>query len=203
MSKAPVMPVFTDALLGDTTYLSAEEFGAYCRILFATWRNNGIAFADDNERLSRITGVSPQRWSRIRKTLVQYFDLSVGTWIQKRLEKEWNRTQILIADKRDKGIRGANARWLKTNDSDMAHAIALANGSGNSQGNGSGYANLNHNQEVTPKSPRRGLGRNVRNADPYAIEGLTLNQISSRYLAATNKAERAYLRDKLGFPPEQ
>jgi uncharacterized protein YdaU (DUF1376 family) len=39
MSQAPSMPVFTDALLGDTMRLSTEEFGAYCLLLFVTWRN--------------------------------------------------------------------------------------------------------------------------------------------------------------------
>jgi uncharacterized protein YdaU (DUF1376 family) len=202
MSQAPVMPVFTDALLGDTTYLSAEEFGAYCRILFATWRNNGIPFVDDNERLSRITGVSPQRWSRIRKTLAQYFDLSAGTWIQKRLEKEWNRTQILIADKREKGIRGANARWLKNNDSEMAHANAPANGSGNSQGNGSRYANHNHNLD-NPQTPLgRGLRRNGRDTDPFHVRGLSSAELVSRFNAAAHGSdEREALRQEMERPP--
>jgi len=30
------MPLYTDALLGDTLHLSVDEFGAYCLLLFAT-----------------------------------------------------------------------------------------------------------------------------------------------------------------------
>ena len=61
MSKAPIMPVATDALLADTTHLSADEFGAYCLILFATWRNNGVPLADDDKRLARICRVTPRQ----------------------------------------------------------------------------------------------------------------------------------------------
>jgi hypothetical protein len=37
MAQAPVMPLFTDALIGDTTP-ERFEFGAYLLIMIATWR---------------------------------------------------------------------------------------------------------------------------------------------------------------------
>ena len=91
MSKAPSMPVFVDALIGDTLGLSPESFGAFCLILFATWRNDGKPFADDDCRLARICRVTVKRWrERLRPELIGFFDLSGGTWRQHRLEKEWN-----------------------------------------------------------------------------------------------------------------
>lgn len=57
---------------------------------------------------------------------------------------------------------------------------------------------------INPQTPlERGLRRNGRNADPYHIDGLSTNDILRRYRATTDKAEKAYLRDKLGFPPLQ
>src|SRR5258707_12475914 len=106
------MPVFTDALIGDTTHLSTEEFGAYCLILFATWRNNGTALPDDDRRLAYVCRVTGARWrKKLRPILVQFFELSDGTWHQKRLEKEWNYIKSKKQIAMNKGKSGARARW--------------------------------------------------------------------------------------------
>jgi len=110
MSQAPYMPVFTDALLGDTLHLSAEEFGAYCLILFSTWQNNGQALPDDNTELARVCRVSRQKWVMLRPKLTRHFDLSSGSWRQKRLEKEWSRVQQLIETKKKNGSIGGRRK---------------------------------------------------------------------------------------------
>jgi uncharacterized protein YdaU (DUF1376 family) len=112
MSQAPMMPVFTDALLGDTLHLSAEEFGAYCLLLFATWRNNGRALAEDDRKMARICRVSEKRWrERLRPALAMFFDTSDGTWHQKRLEKEWNHVEQFASEQSRKGRLSALKRW--------------------------------------------------------------------------------------------
>jgi uncharacterized protein YdaU (DUF1376 family) len=116
MSQAPSMPVFTDALLGDTLHLSAEEFGAYCLILFATWRNNGKALPDDAMALSQICRVTPQRWrSHMRHRLAGFFNIDDGRWHQKRLEKEWEYVQHRAEVKRQNGSLGGRPRKPKDN----------------------------------------------------------------------------------------
>jgi uncharacterized protein YdaU (DUF1376 family) len=104
------MPVFTDALIGDTTHLSAEEFGAYCLILFATWRNNGEPFPDEDARLARICRVGAKKWQRLRPVLAGFFDLSSSFWRQKRLEKEWHYVQLSVAQKSRAGTASALKR---------------------------------------------------------------------------------------------
>lgn len=89
MSQAPSMPMFVDAMLADTMHLTTEEFGAYHFILYATWRNNGIPLQDEPAMLARICRVSPAAWRKLRPILSRFFDLTDGTWRQKRLEKEW------------------------------------------------------------------------------------------------------------------
>jgi uncharacterized protein YdaU (DUF1376 family) len=92
MARLPIMPVFTDALVGDTLHLSAEQFGAYALILIATWRNDGQALADDDKRMAQIARVPLVRWrKRIKPVLSEFFDLSDGNWHQKRLEMEWQK----------------------------------------------------------------------------------------------------------------
>lgn len=90
MSQAPSMPLYVDALIGDTMHLSVDEFGAYCLLLFATWRNNGKALKDDDRELARICRMSLARWRQsMRPKLVAFFRIDKTGWHQKRLEKEW------------------------------------------------------------------------------------------------------------------
>lgn len=111
MSQAPAMPLYTDALLGDTLHLSTEEFGAYCLILFATWRNNGRALPDDDRALARICRVDIRKWRQsLRPRLVGFFDISGQKWSQKRLEKEWGYVENLRDINRAKGLKSANSR---------------------------------------------------------------------------------------------
>ncbi len=118
MSSAPSMPVFPDALIGDTTHLSAEEFGAYCLLLFKTWSNNGIALPDD-DRLARVCRVTARRWrERIRPALIGFFDLADGCWHQKRLEKEWQFVAKRVDISRTNGARGGRPKSLKPNGSE-------------------------------------------------------------------------------------
>ncbi len=119
MSQMPSMPVFPDALMSDTADLSTEEFGAYCLILFATWRNNGRPFPDEDARLARIARMSKGRWTgRIRDVIAKFFDLSDGVWRQKRLEKEWNYCAEKAAISRENGAHGGRPKSLKDNESE-------------------------------------------------------------------------------------
>lgn len=129
MSKAPCMPVFTDALLGDTLHLTAEEFGAYCLLLFATWRNNGEALADDDAELARVCRVSVRKWrEKLRKKLVRFFNTNDGFWHQKRLEKEWAYVAEKAEISRRNGARGGRPRknpagssWDTQNETTHTH----------------------------------------------------------------------------------
>ena len=57
MSTAPIMPLFPDAYLADTTHLTTEEHGAYLLLLMAMWRRSGKVPNDDAD-LARIVGLS-------------------------------------------------------------------------------------------------------------------------------------------------
>ena len=53
MAEFPALPLFTDALLGDTTHLDATEFGAYLLMLIVAWRSPDCALPDDDRYLAR------------------------------------------------------------------------------------------------------------------------------------------------------
>jgi uncharacterized protein YdaU (DUF1376 family) len=118
MSKLPMLPLYPDALISDTTHLSTKEFGAYVLLLLATWRNNGEPFADDDKRLARMCRLSAKEWLRIRPALEPFFDLSNHLWVQKRLQKEWVNSLLM----RDKKSASGRASALKRHNSHSTNA---------------------------------------------------------------------------------
>lgn len=115
MAQAPMMPVYPDALLGDTLHLSTEQFGAYLLLLFATWRNNGKPLPDDDRKLARVCRSTMAHWRRaLRPTVIEFFQTDDGFLHQKRLESEWNWVQGKCESNRIFGSLGGRAKSLKS-----------------------------------------------------------------------------------------
>lgn len=112
------MPVKTDALLGDTGHMSAEEFGAYCRLLFTMWRHKA-RLPDDAKELARIAGVTQKRWAAISGVVMRPMTVAGGVISQKRLTSTW----LDVEELRKKRALAANKRWAS-----KADANAYANG---------------------------------------------------------------------------
>jgi uncharacterized protein YdaU (DUF1376 family) len=106
LAELPILPLKIDALLGDTNHMSAEEFGAYCRILFTMWRH-GARLPDDPAGLARIAGVSQQRWTKIGATVLKPMTAAGGELSQKRLTDTIHRVRELRA----KRAKAAKTRW--------------------------------------------------------------------------------------------
>lgn len=125
MAKLPSMPLFCDAYLGDTMPLSLEEHGAYLKILIVTWNNNGQPLPDDDVRMARILGISLARWrDKIKPAISPFFDMTGGTFVQSRLEKEWAYCKKISQNARDKAVKSHEAKYLKKNDTCVATAHA-------------------------------------------------------------------------------
>ena len=125
MSRVPMMPVFTDAMIGGTVRLSAEQFGAYCLILFATWANNGNPLHDDDAELARVCRCTPARWrQKLRPALIGFFDSADGRLHQKRLENEFKLALETRAKKSAAGALGGKATQLKNRETRQATAQA-------------------------------------------------------------------------------
>jgi uncharacterized protein YdaU (DUF1376 family) len=109
MAELPILPLKTDALLGDTLHMSAEEFGAYCRILFVMWRQRARLPHDMGE-LRSIAGVAPRRWSRVWKKIQRPLTIADGQVSQKRLTATW----LDVQETRKKRAQAAAVRWHRT-----------------------------------------------------------------------------------------
>jgi len=106
MAQLPVLPLYPERLLGDTRYMSAEEFGAYCRILFVMWLQ-GARLPNDAEELARIAGVPLWRWKKIRERVMRPLTVVNGVVSQKRLSATW----LDVQEVRKKRAAAAATRW--------------------------------------------------------------------------------------------
>jgi uncharacterized protein YdaU (DUF1376 family) len=110
MAQYPVMPVFTDAYLADTTHLTTIEHGAYFLLIMAMWRAGG-SLPGDHKSLARYARLTAGQWARIWPSLEGFFDQKDGKIYQGRLTDELEAVRQHRAKQSDR----SKARWLKTN----------------------------------------------------------------------------------------
>jgi uncharacterized protein YdaU (DUF1376 family) len=123
LAELPILPLKTDALLGDTAHLSAEEFGAYCRILFTMWRHDA-RLPDSETELARIAGVTLKRWRAIAERVLRPCTIGSGIVSQKRLTE----TFLNVREMRRKKSEASNIRWLREKGPFRRNADAYPNG---------------------------------------------------------------------------
>lgn len=87
MSAPPYMRFWPADYLGDTRHLTTQEHGAYLLLILAYWQNEG-PLADDDGRMARLVGMTPKEWTKTKKTIAEFFQISAGQWRHKRIEAE-------------------------------------------------------------------------------------------------------------------
>ena len=108
MAELPILPLKTDALIADTSHMSAEEFGVYVRLLIAMWRH-GARLPDTPLELARIGGISLRRWNQISERVLRPMTVGNGILQQKRLTSVWLEVQSMRAKKATASLK----RWRK------------------------------------------------------------------------------------------
>ena len=108
MAELPILPLKTDALIADTSHMSAEEFGVYVRLLIAMWRH-GARLPDTPLELARIGGISLRRWNQISERVLRPMTVGNGILQQKRLTSVW----LEVQNMRQKKATASLKRWRK------------------------------------------------------------------------------------------
>lgn len=99
-------PMYPADFTIDTAHLSNEQVGAYVKLLNAMWRHGGEISCDD-EHLSRLLGVSRQKWTHIRKFLNPLFTENAGKWRSDWLSEKLRKAQV----NSEKSRQSAYKRW--------------------------------------------------------------------------------------------
>lgn len=113
MAELPVMPLYTDALVADTTNLSALEFGVYMLLLTAMWRAGGTLPNNDVD-LRRIGRISANNWPKVRDRVMRLLTVEGDHVTQKRLREEFEKASGRRARRVEAGRKGGAARAGKT-----------------------------------------------------------------------------------------
>lgn len=121
-SKRP-MPLWVDALLRDTALLSADEMGAYLKILMVMWSSRDAALPNDPHKLARAAGVSLRLWnSRIGPALADFWTACPEGITQKRLRQEAEYIEMHCKAQSDKK-RGTYAKPTGNNKPDENNGV--------------------------------------------------------------------------------
>jgi uncharacterized protein YdaU (DUF1376 family) len=121
VAKFPSLPLWTDALIGDTYHLTPAEFGSYLRILIAMWRSPNCRLKDDDAFLGRITG-DPRNWKRTKAKLDCYLIRKNGHVLNRRLLAEYN----FVSAKVEKARAAGRASALKRLNLDTTDVVVQA-----------------------------------------------------------------------------
>ena len=142
MAEFPALPIWTDALLGDTQHLSAEQFGAYMLMLVVAWRAPDNALPDDDRQLAQITRLTPAKWKINAPILRAFWSVDNYRLRQKKLDIVKNSVTESV---KQKSIAG-RASALKRKETGSTAVQREANGEATNQ-------NQNQNQESKLPKP--------------------------------------------------
>jgi len=103
------MPMYWGDYFGDTMHLTTEEHGAYLLLLGIYWRR-AKPLPDDDRWLASVTKMTTKKWKMVRPNIIEFFDISDGLLIHKRVEKEILRSSGRLQSARVAGRAGGLAK---------------------------------------------------------------------------------------------
>lgn len=110
MAEFPALPLWTDALIGDTYHLTPAQFGAYMRLLIAAWRLPDCSLPNDDAVLGRYVG-DTHNWHRLKHKVLPFFSIgSDGRLRQKKLTNQLT----FLRQRKARSSAGGKAKALKT-----------------------------------------------------------------------------------------
>lgn len=108
MATVPFMKFYISDYLIDTQHLTTLEHGAYL-LLIMTYFQTGKSLPDNDRKLSQFCKLSVAKFLKVKTVLKEFFFISDGKWVHKRVEKEIDE----MLKKSDLARVSANNRWSK------------------------------------------------------------------------------------------
>ena len=118
MAEFPALPLFTDALLGDTLHLTNGQFGSYMLLLIVEWRTKDCRLPDDDDYLAKIARMDRRAWEKNKGIILAFFKKDKdGFWYQGRLVDE----RKYVEEQRRKNSKAGIASALKRKGRDSTN----------------------------------------------------------------------------------
>lgn len=116
------MPLYIADYLSATSRLTTEQHGAYLLLLMDYWKSG--APPDNDAVLAQITKLSPDAWANARTMLEPFFEIQDGAWFQSRVENEMVKANHNKKANKERGLKGAQARWGNKNAPSIVQACS-------------------------------------------------------------------------------
>jgi len=116
------MPLYIADYLSATSRLTTEQHGAYLLLLMDYWKSG--APPDNDAVLAQITKLSPDAWANARTMLEPFFEIKDGAWFQSRVENEMVKANHNKKANKERGLKGAQARWGNKNAPSIVEAYS-------------------------------------------------------------------------------
>ncbi|MHB2265683.1 YdaU family protein [Aliihoeflea sp. PC F10.4] len=134
MSQRPWMKFFPADYIADTTHMTTVQHGAYLLLIMHYWRNEGVP--DDDQMLSRVTGLSMTEWRKMRPIIREMFNEG---WRHKRIDRDIREAKEAYERRAKAGRKGgktaSNAQaMLKPSESESDNGRGQGTNSFNVEG---------------------------------------------------------------------
>ena len=178
------MPMYWGDYLRDTGHLNAQEHGAYLMLIAHYW-SNGRPLPDDDATLAKIARVTLTVWKKIRPTIANFFEVEMGMWMHKRIEREL----IEAGDRKDEAVKKARAaaaaRWNKDAPSMPQASFGHASRMPNTTQHILESSSENHTDPARDAAPER--SRSAPRANPHNMN------VHQRMAAIAAKSRKAFM----------
>jgi len=87
MASLPYIQLYVSDYLADTAHLTTEEHGAYLLLIFNYWQR-GKPLPNNDKRLAMIARLSNERWTDVKETLSEFFNVTLTEWEHHRIDRD-------------------------------------------------------------------------------------------------------------------
>jgi len=169
MNKSPAFQLYPKDFLVDTAMMTAEEVGAYMRLLCYAWVGlPGFeqGYIPGDERVFNLVGLSFEEWEKVRSKVMGYFcEKSEGVYYHKRLMSELEKQKSFRKQRVIAGKASGIARNKRSTSVEREPNFSFASSSSTPlnppRGEGGGRGFLFWFSKFQNELQRVGLGKNT------------------------------------------
>lgn len=127
MASFPYMPFYWGDHFRDTHHLNALEQGVYLLLIGSYWSLGG-PLPDDDRKLAKLTKLSADDWTEMRREIEPFFEVGGGLWRHSRIEHELAKAAARFQQSHEAAERSVQVRAQRKAEQANAQADGETDG---------------------------------------------------------------------------